>query len=115
MWQADKSTQLVLTMYKIAQGTADGMPELATPAAEKFLESLDFDENSNMTVHTELNGNKHCFLLNRHSKPSRHRSNNEILECIKVCISLKNEILENIKANIKDQCGEETHLVWVKP
>ena len=53
MWQADKSTQLVLTMYKIAQGTADGMPELATPAAEKFLESLDFDENSNMTVHTE--------------------------------------------------------------
>ena len=115
MWQADKSTQLVLTMYKIAQGTADGMPELATPAAEKFLESLDFDENSNMTVNTELNGNKHCFLLNRHSKPSRHRSNNEILECIKECISLKNEILENIKANIKDQCGEETHLVWVKP
>ena len=97
-------------MYKIAQDTANGMPELATPAAEKFLESLDIDENDNTTVNIELNGNKHCFLLNKHSKPSRHRSKNEILECIKEeLISLKDEILGNIKANIKDQCGEETH------
>ena len=36
LWQVDKSTQLVPTVYKIAQDTANGMPELATPAAEKF-------------------------------------------------------------------------------
>ena len=41
--QVDKSTQLVLTLYKIAQDTANGMPELATPAAEKFLGSRDID------------------------------------------------------------------------
>ena len=70
-------------MYKFAQGTANGMPELATPAAVKFLESLDIDENGNMTVDTELNGNKHSFLLNRHSKSSRHKRKSEILECIK--------------------------------
>ena len=110
LWQVDKSTQLVSTVYKIAQDIANGMPELATPAAEKFLESLDIDENNNMTVNIELNGNKHCFLLNKHCKTSRHRSKNEILECIKEeLISLKDEILGNIKANIKDQCGEETH------
>ena len=108
--QVDKSTQLVSTVYKIVQDTANGMPELAALAAEKFLESVDIDENGNMTVNIELNGNKYCFLLNRHSKPSRHRSKNEILECIKEeLISLKDEILGNIKANIKDQCGEETH------
>ena len=43
-------------MYKIAQSTANEMPELATPAAEKFWEILDIDENSNMTVNIELNG-----------------------------------------------------------
>ena len=97
-------------MYKIAQDTTNGMPELATPAAEKFLESLDIDESNNMTVNIELNGNKHCFLLNKHCKTSKHRSKNEILECIKEeLISSKDEILGNIKANIKDQCGEETH------
>ena len=108
--QVDKSTQLVSIVYKIPQDTANGMPELATPAAEKFLESLDIDENDSITVNIELNSNKHYFLLNRHSKPSRHKSKNEILECIKEeLISLRDEILENIKANIKDQCGEETH------
>ena len=86
------------------------LPKLATPDADKFLESLDIDENGNMTVDIELNGNKHRFLLNRYTKSSRHKSKNEILECIKEeLISLKDEILGNIKANIKDQCGEETH------
>ena len=95
-------------MYKIAQSTANEMPELATPAAEKFLESLDIDENDNMIVNIELNGNKHFFLLKRHSKPSRHRSQNEILECIKEeLISLKDKILGDITTNIIDQCGEE--------
>ena len=66
-----------------------------------------------MTVDIKLNGNKHCFLVNKHSKPSRHRSKIEIFECIKEeLISLKDEILENIKANIKDQFGEEAHFYF---
>ena len=108
--KVDKSTQLVSTVCKIAQDTANGMPDLAIPAAKKFLEGLDIDENDNMTVDIKLNGNKHGFLLKRHSKSSRHRSKNEILERIKEeLISLKDEILETIKANIKDQSGEDTH------
>ena len=55
--QVDKSTQLVSTVYKIAQNTANGMRELATSAAEKFLAGLNTDKNSNMTVDFELNSN----------------------------------------------------------
>lgn len=104
----NKSTQFVSTVYKMAQNTASGMLELTTPAAEIFLEGLDIGENGNMTVDIELNDSRYSFLLNRHSKPSRHGSKNEMLKYIKeVFISLKDEILQNIKGNIKDQCGEE--------
>ena len=51
--QVDRSTQLVSRVYKIPQDTVNGMPELATPAAKKFLENLDIDENNNMTVLVE--------------------------------------------------------------
>ena len=70
--QVDQSSHLVSTEYKIAPVKANGMPELATPAAQKFL-GLETDENSNTTVVIELNGNKHSFWFNRNSKPSRHR------------------------------------------
>ena len=108
-----ESTQFVSTVYKISQDTANGMLELTAPAAEIFLEGLDIDKSGNMTVDIEVNGNKYSFLLNRHRKPSRHRSKNEMLECIKEeLISLKGEILQNIKANIKDKCGEEAHFYF---
>ena len=70
--QVDQSSQLVSTEYKIAPVKANGMPELAIPAAQKFL-GLETDENSNTTVVIKLNGNKHSFWFNRNSKPSRHR------------------------------------------
>ena len=58
----------VSKVYKIAQGKANGMPELATTAAEKLL-GLDNDKMGNTTVDTELSGNKHSFWLSRHCRP----------------------------------------------
>ena len=53
-------------MYKIAQDRANGMPDLATPTAEKFLEGLDIDQDDNITADIELSGNKE-------KRPSRQK------------------------------------------
>ena len=106
----DKSSLLVSTVFKIAQETADNIESIKTPKADAFLNGLEIDNNGNLTAKIDLNGDIHTFNLNRHSKPSRTKTKEEVLNDIKKKLEeIKQEIVNNIKENIKDQCGEDTH------
>ena len=107
--KADKTSCLASTVYNTQQSFADTMKAIATPSADKFHDSLFFDENGNLMCIIKVGDNEHTLLLNHPHKKTRGVTEIQRLQNVKDTLaSLKTKIKDNMVENILDQCSEET-------
>ena len=73
---ADKGDLLVSTVYNMAKSFADEMLGFDTNNADKFVNSLTFDDNGNLQATTKISGssNKHTITLNYPHKQVRNQT-----------------------------------------
>ena len=107
---SDKSNLLVTTVYNRASSVAANIgDDFVTESETEFMDSLQLDENGNLGCTVNIGGKMQRLHLNRHSKPSRSRTSEQIVQSIKDDLTdIKHRILKNIKDNIEDQCDENT-------
>ena len=109
---ADKGDLLVSTVYNIAKSFADEMLGFDTNNADKFVNSLTFDENGNLQATAKISGrsNKHTITLNYPHKQVRNQTQEDRLSQLKEELAaLKEAIVKNIVENVNDQCDESTY------
>ena len=107
--KVDVDTPLASQSYNIAQSTAAAILEIATPSADKLFDALDIDANGNLHANVTVQGKEHTLRFSNYHKSSRSSSASSRLDKIKGNLErIKNDILDNINNNIKDQCSSDT-------
>ena len=105
----DKTDALVTEVFDIAQRMVSKVETLETVDADKFIESLSFDENGNMMAELDVKGNVHTIRLSHHSKPSRGQQRDVQLNQVKAKLQkLKETVFKSVVENILDQNSEES-------
>lgn len=103
----DSDKVLVCETYEVAHNTADKLlnPDLLTPKADAFCASLHVDEYKNIHADFDVNGALHSLALNA---KLTNRRNNSLDDLKSQLVKLKNEILQCMADNIKDQNKEDS-------
>ena len=103
----DTSDILASEVFTTSDSFATKVESMETPSADEFCDTLKFDQNGNLEGTLQIKGNNHNTILNRHSRQSRGRDQNLMLNDIKFKLTgLKKRLLENVTQNIKDQCDD---------
>lgn len=68
-----RSFQLVSKIYQLMKNTSNLITSTETPTADKFLNSLYFDEKGYLSK-VKLNGSSHTLMLNQNSRLTRNKN-----------------------------------------
>ena len=81
----DRTNLLASTVYRIAATTAENIEKIATEKADCFKDGLSLDKSGNLLAKIKKDDTvTHTIILQRHSKSKRNKSQDEVLEGIKV-------------------------------
>ena len=107
--QVDKDYVLASQSYQIAEKASEAIAVMDTPTPDKLLDGLWFDEYGNLHGNVTHNEGVHTLRFSDYHKPSRTVPNESRLQTLKDNLNkTKEEVLNNIKDNIQDQCSSET-------
>ena len=98
----DSDSTVVSEVHGIAIRAADAFAEgIDTPAADRFIETLNEDEFGNLTFKITTDNEEHVLRLNYQQ---RGRRNEDALGSLQNKLrTLKTSVLQNIESNIRDQ------------
>ena len=95
----NKSAAVVTVLFMASRETAKSINNVKPPSAEKFLDSLFFNQNDNILANlTNLSGNIHNITLVRHHKHNQNKTEVGMLHGIKdSLVDIKQRTLRNIE------------------
>ena len=104
--KVDKTNLLVSSTFNIANNAANDILRIDTPNADKFCDSLAYDQNGNVMLSEE--GHK-IRLSNYHKSKQNVTIYTRLTSLKEKCAELKEKILNNMNKNILEQCSKETN------
>ena len=106
----DKTDCLVSTAYASALDTSKKIESIELKNAVAFRDSLSIDSNGNLMFEEQVFENSHSLRLANSHHPRRGETEDERLAKIRDSLeTIQNDILKNIKDNLRDQIGDDTY------